>query len=420
MAGLHSTFGPSSSKRIMLCPASYTYHDNSGTSSYAIEGTAAHEVHEQILLHPEVSPRKYIGQIITVQEKDGDHEVEVTKEMLEAVMESIDRIKDITNEIEAFGEEPIAFVEVRVNISFWTPIPNQFGTSDYCLLSVQQKHLTVIDYKHGAGVVVYAKENPQLALYGLGQIQELMWGSNHKYDIETVSLIIHQPNANNFDRWDLTYAELLEFGGYIKKQLKEALLDNARFGPSGEACQFCSYKPRCPALAAKVAASYAGHFGNLDVVPVSEIDLSLTLPMQVKEVTDESIGRAWMDRGLIKLWLDSVKTECEARIMQGHKVPGLKLVVGRNSYDWFDKKHAAKELVKILPKDEVFDVSINSPSVIRKKLPKAVRESVELLIRKKAGRPTVTLESDKREEYVMHSEHFSDLDVETDLSDYGL
>lgn len=415
MAGQHSTFGPSSAKRIMLCPASYRLHTPQ-TSSYAITGSAAHVVHEDILKYPKVSPTSYIGRVITIKEEDGDYDVEVDMEMLNAVMESTDRIKDIINDIESFGEEALEFVETRVDISFWTPIKDQFGTSDYCALAVQAKHLYIIDYKHGAGVVLKAKRNVQLSMYALGMLQKLMW--NEGYEIEKITLIIHQPNADNFDRWDVDRMELLEFGGEIRTQLKQALLEDAPFGPSGEACQFCGHKAVCPALAAKVQAAYSGDFDNLDE-HITEIDF-VTLPvMNTKEVSDESLSLAWQHRKLVEMWLEAVKTECEHRMLHGQKVADLKLVKGRNSYSFRNERETLKFLEGHLPKKEILNVSMYSPSVLKKKLPKAVREELEPYIRKKEGRPTVVHVSDKREEYLPYSEDFENLALQDSFAEMG-
>ena len=78
--GKHSLFGPSACKRIILCPASLQYHQSQGSTEFALEGTAAHWVHEQRLLNPSVSADCYLDMIVHLEEDGVRHEHIVTGE----------------------------------------------------------------------------------------------------------------------------------------------------------------------------------------------------------------------------------------------------------------------------------------------------------------------------------------------------
>lgn len=58
-------------------------------------------------------------------------------------------------------KDPMIMIEQRLDFSQW--VPGGFGTGD-CLI-VADDTLTVIDYKHGLGVLVDAERNPQMMCY---------------------------------------------------------------------------------------------------------------------------------------------------------------------------------------------------------------------------------------------------------------
>lgn len=402
MAGVHSTFGPSSAARIMQCPASYSLH-MSQTSEHAVLGTAAHDIHEKLLKHPEIPASKYLGQAIIVHEGEEKFEVTVDQPMLDAVEESVSRVHDIMNSIEANFVEPTLHVEVRVDISDYTPVEEQFGTSDVIIEG--GSHLHIVDYKNGVGVVVPAFENAQMALYALGALKQIA----DPHLVKTISMHVHQPNAKNFDTWTIHIRELRSFGIEIRDALAKALLPNPPFGPDEKACKFCSVKPTCPALAAKVQQIYGGVFDDVSGGTTQSVDIDFITPPDFKLLPDSELVQAWKSRKLIEMWSEAVSTECEHRLLNGTAIEGLKLVEGRSRREWVNDKQAATYLLGSLHKRDVFTVTMISPAEAEKKLPKADREGLKKLISKKRGSPTVALESDKREVFKPGADAFADL-----------
>lgn len=409
MAGVHSTFGPSSAHRIRTCPASYSLHQ-SQTSSYAVQGTAAHDIHEKLLKHPEIPASHYLGQTIIVHEGEEKFEVEVDQPMLNAVQDSVDKVKDLIASIEAEFIEPKMYVEIRVDISEYTPVPDQLGTSDVIIVAGSTVH--VIDYKHGAGVVVQAYDNEQMTLYALGAIKTLKLEG-----IEDVFMHIHQPNAENYDTWHNNLLNLQAYGREIKREMARALEPEPPFGPEEKACRFCSVKPVCPALAAKVQQLYIGVFDDMTALDLeNKIPLAEIPAPEFKLMSSDDLAAAWRARSLVEMWVEAVKNECEARLLAHEPVAGLKLVHGRSSRSWKDEKAAANYLLQTLAKRDVYSVSMISPAEAEKKLPKAARAPLADLVTKKPGNPTVALESDKRAEFKPGHDAFDDYTV-LDTSD---
>lgn len=406
MAGLHAVMGPSSAARICECPASYTHHDpdKEEPSTYATEGTAAHVIHERRLKQPKISGIKYLGEKIPVVERNGTHLIEVTVEMVNAVEQSIEKIKDILNDLRAEGLTPKIYVEQRVDITRWTPLPEQFGTAD--VIIVAPPKLVVIDYKNGVGVVVPAFENVQGSLYALGAFDKL----KDMHIFTDVSIHIHQPNIGAFDHWSLSVEDLLAFGAAIRDKLSVAVSRNPHFGPSDKTCIFCSYKRECKARATAVQNTLAGCFDDVRE-PADRIDLAEFC--DPTRLTSEDLGNAWRKIKMIEGWIADVKKECEHRLFIGDTDGmGLKIVEGRKSYTYKNEKKALKFLMNYMSKKDAFKIEMISVSAARTKLPSAARGVFNrLFVHEVPGKPTVALDSDKRSEHSMHSECFDDVTV---------
>lgn len=406
----HALFSPSSSPRVTSCPASLALHTDQGTSEEAAEGTVAHFLHERVLRGELLWAHAAIGEEHVVMEGEQHYRFTVTQEMADAVHESTELVQDIFAEMERAGEEPVMRIEVKADISRWTPVDEQFGSSD--VIIVGKTRLVVIDYKHGRGVKVDAENNTQLALYALGAYAEYE-GWN---DFETIDIRIHQPRMDNFPTWQLTPAELLAFGDWIAERFKLAIEPDAPFGPSEKACKFCGAKARCPALAKMTENLMAGVFDDLDAAVV---DAKPVLPdfaevAEARLLKADALSYLWKKKKLIEDYLGAVQTECEHRLLHGEPLPELKLVEGRSSRAWKDEIDARQKLEALgCEKPDIIKVVLVTPAQAEKLLPKPLREQLEPLIDKTPGRPTVALATDKRKEWKNPStEAFDDLDAD--------
>jgi hypothetical protein len=246
MAGEHASLSASGAKRWMSCPGSVFLESlfNDIGSSYAEEGTNAHTLAEQVL-------RRHLAKL---DETPSQH---VDTEMSNYVNEYVRYCLKLYNDAISNTGHCYAFIEERVNYDNWTK--GGFGTVDLCL--IYGKHVDIIDFKYGKGVLVNVSDNPQLQIYALGVYQEY----GHIFDIETVTLHIVQPRLDNTNSIDLSMSELLDWG-------KNELLPASRFAVtatselalgkqsrlhspfikyfnSGTWCQFCKARALCMARA---------------------------------------------------------------------------------------------------------------------------------------------------------------------------
>lgn len=267
----HAKLSPSGAKRWMSCAGSLAMEsgiEDKG-SDFAAEGTAAHFLASECL-EGEHDAKFFLDRCIAVGANYTgwmpDETVECSLFVIDADMcREVQKYLDFVREAARGGE---LHVEQRLAI-FGGAIPDQFGTSDAVILF--PKKLKCADLKFGRGVQVFAEENEQLMLYGLGALDEFdLLG-----DIEEVELIIHQPRLNHYDSWTCSVEHLRAFEQRAIAAGKRALnlADGCETGdggaiedlpgvltPGNDQCRFCKAKAVCPALRDQVLATVAGDF----------------------------------------------------------------------------------------------------------------------------------------------------------------
>lgn len=392
MAGTHALFAPSSAKRLIDCPASLrdTRYLPDDPSFEAVEGSVAHGIAEHCLIHDE-RPRRFIGfstedlllygamseNDLSEREWSLVSHLAVDDEMVASVQEYIDWCH------ENRGDH---YVEQRVNISRWCPVPDQFGTADHA--TCRSGKLVITDLKYGKGVQVFAAKNYQAILYALGFIDEWDW----LYDFDEVSIRICQPRLDHKDVWHTTKAELLEIGEYIRSRFALAISDTPPYGPSEDACKFCRAAATCKAL--------RDHTHSVHALAFDDLSGEWAEP----EITFLDIGQlveAWRMRKLIDIRMKAIEHEVSAAFARGEKVPGLKMVEGRSFRQWLNEERAAQALrVLGAPEDRIYKPrQLISPAQAEKLLRKKAFQHLQGEVVKPPGNPCIVDESDPRPPY---------------------
>ena len=196
----HAKLSPSGAHRWMACPGSVVleadYPDEG--SSYAREGSAAHELAAIVLEEDDDTAANYIGK--RVEFYDGDEPVlwEVTEDMARHVDDYVKLVRE-------YAQGGTLMVEQRLGIGHITGEEGAKGTSDVVI--VKGGELIVMDLKFGMGVKVDAAENPQLQLYALGALNEF----DMLADFHTITMVIHQPRLNHVSEWSIPVQDLHAF-----------------------------------------------------------------------------------------------------------------------------------------------------------------------------------------------------------------
>ena len=399
----HSVFAPSGSHMWMTCQGSLIpnlmMHDQAGYD--AALGTLAHSVHEEWLKTGK-KPLHMLG----IQETIDGHEVEIDREMMNFVEDSVDRL---------MFEPGVQHIEQKVYFSRLTPIPKQGGTADF--YACQHGKLLIRDYKHGKGVQVFAENNSQAMLYALGVFYKWDW----LFNFEEIDIGIHQPRLDHFDYWTCDRATLLRFADKVKKAAKAAWRLNAPLTPSEKGCRFCKVKASCPAFlkmaddigdqvfgrtAIKVTSHQAAD--SLESLRSGLFNPQPTLPELLK--TDD-MARLIPFRGTFENWFSAMETELEQRALDGKEIPGHKLVESRTNREFVNEQAAVAKMEEAgIPWPRLYSVKMASPAQAEDMLrlvgmKKGVAaEFLKDVVRKPSGKPVLVVESDKRPPYTSPDE----------------
>lgn len=406
MPEAHSKWSASGFKKIMLCPGSKVLEVGrpDRSSIYAAEGTAAHELLEMVLTG-ETPAAGYLGRIITVKEQDATYEIEVDEDMAGYIQGVADRVKDYQ------GPDGELFVEQRLYYADYIDVPREegWGTGDVVILRGDE--VIVIDLKYGKGQWVDVKENPQLSLYGLGALDKF---NGIAGDFTRVRLVIDQPRISEKpSEWDTTVEALEAWGRSTARSVvntvKSAQMLHAKklntwdetfLRPGEDQCKFCKAKATCPKLRGEVAATV------FDAVPASPEEFTEAEVHNTRELPAD--GADWLAACLSKVdliedWCKALRAEADHRLLNGHAVPGYKVVAGKKGHrKWNDAKEAEETLKVMRVKlEDMYDLKLISPTTAEK-LAKAGTigprqwPKLQALITQADGKPHVAPESDPR------------------------
>lgn len=361
-------------------------------SRFAAEGTAAHQVLTWAL-QQQKDAADFVGSSITA---DGFDFV-VDPEMASYVQVTVDYVRDIA------GQTGVLLVDTRVNYAEFLGVPeaDAWGTAD--VIVILPEEIVVIDFKYGRGVRVDSQANPQMSLYGLGAL-----GYYAPFaEFQRARLVISQPRVSaGASEYACSIDELM---AWTRNEAIPAMRDVeiARraadlvpyLQPSDKACRFCKAKSLCPAIRTEVALATHG----MDPATAEEFDQAPTLPIS------ERVDADWLSASLRKVdliedWCKAIRTEVEARLLQGRAVPGFKLVPGKKgNRQWSDPAVVEEVLRKRfrLTVEQAYDLKLISPTSAEKLKKAGVIGDrqwpvLQDLITQKEGTPHVAPESDPR------------------------
>lgn len=225
----HALCSASSATRWINCPGSVGLgleHPQPETSSYAIEGTKAHEAAESVLL-------AWIkGENKPIKCEDLN--------MVEHVKTYIDCVK---RKSQNFDERPNIRIETQLILNQQLKM---FGTADIAMTGKLNGvwHGKIVDLKYGK-VKVQAEENPQLGYYAAA-----LWATSNN-PLESVEVTIVQPRikaaitsvtykAIELELWYTLLVRAAE-NGY-----RQTLFKSEREFKRGSWCKYCNAKKTCP------------------------------------------------------------------------------------------------------------------------------------------------------------------------------
>lgn len=387
------------------------YVDPGGSSVYADEGTAAHEIRE-LCLELGLDPDHFLGMKVWVNGAP----YEVTQTMCEFLQPGIDWIRSHTLSPD---------VEIRVDLSPW--LPGQFGTMDGGWVTGDTLYAS--DLKYGAGEDVSAEDNRQQKLYALGY-----WHYLGRPPVKKVVVCIDQPRLGGLKFWDLTIEELLEFGEECKKvyaELMEIVTKSAeyqtvdefyaafrdRFKVTQKGCRWCKAKEPgangkylgCPARNDFFMDLFQGQFDDLDEIPAFPDPETFDPAKRFHVVRHASEA---------KKWLAAMHEASLAAAVDGNPDPGSKAVIGQRGDRYLTDEVKAKEILEkalgngaYKPKQLIGITDIEAKLKPGRKKPgnREAWEQILALVDQPEGKPILVPAEDAREPVKPLADMFDDL-----------
>lgn len=370
----HAVLSASGASRWMACTPSARLEEQfpDSTSDYAKEGTLAHEVCELKVrknLIEQMHTRTYSSKMKKLKENEL-WQAEMDK-YTDAYLEYIQKL------VHSYNCSPAVMVEKRVDFSSY--VPEGFGTADCVIIADGIMH--IIDFKYGKGVPVSAENNPQMKLYALGAYLEY----SMIYQIETVKLAIIQPRIENeVSEFEISVTELLDWAENTVKPLAEKAYKGEGTYIAGEHCRFCRAKATCRERARM----------NLEA---SKFEMK---PGAL--LSDEEVGEALKMAQDLAKWAEDLKEYALAESLKGKIIPGWKAVEGKSSRVFTDTEIAIKTIIDSgIDEALLYERKQLTLAQIEKVLgAKEFKELVGNMVVKSPGKPTLVVETDKREKIV--------------------
>lgn len=368
----HAILSASSSHRWLNCPPSVKLEEGfpNKTSSYAAEGTLAHELGEITLKHglKQISFKLFNSKVREIEKNKL-----FTADMPDYVLVYVDTCLEKFSEAKAKTPDAIFKIEQKLDFSEW--VPKGFGTGDF--VTIADGTMEICDLKYGKGVPVSAKNNPQMRLYALGAISEFSF----LYDIENVKMTIIQPRLDSISTDEISTKDLLGWAEKVLKPTAELAFKGEGEFKAGEHCGFCRAKTECKARADMNMEIAKYEFRSTDTL--SEKDIA-----DILGKVDEFVK-----------WAKDVQGYALEQALQGTQYKGWKVVEGRSNRKYTDTGKVADVLLaneytedKIYKPKELQGLTNMEKLVGKKKLNNLIGD----LIEKPQGKPVLVPEKDKR------------------------
>jgi hypothetical protein len=370
--GSHALLGASSAHRWLICPpiARLEEQFKDRGSSFAEEGTAAHELAELALAKrfKLMATRSVNAKLKRFKSENSYYD--------QSMEDYIDAYCDLVEERVNHYENATIELEQKVDFTKW--VPEGFGTSDVVVLA--DNTIEIIDLKYGKGVPVDAYLNPQLMLYALGAVDKY----DIVYEFETVRMTIVQPRLDNVSTFEIDKEELLYWAdNYVAPRATQAWEGTGEWTITDDVVKFSKVRAQLRLRAER----------NLALVDKYELKES---PLLTNEEIAEILDRA----PEIKKWLEHVEQYAlNKALTEGEEFPGWKVVAGRSNRKISDEE----SLLFLLEAEGFEDEEILKPRALQPlgQLEKVVgkKKFAELasdFIVKPEGKPVLVVESDKR------------------------
>lgn len=414
----HARLGPSGGSRWVYCPGSVALEKQFRASKktvlalpnpsepkkldYSMEGTLAHAMLEYCLVNrivPDSFPYTHIGGF------------EIPEDMRDAVNDCYIYVMNYLRDC----PDALLLVESRSDFGATIGRDDLHGTADIVIINERLGEVVVADYKHGAGVSVYAKDNIQAIIYMLGIVYPSL-------DYDTYNIGIIQPRSREqvapVDTWFVEADVLKRWANFIGDAAAATDNPNAPRVPGKSQCRWCAARAICVEL----------EEFNLELAQVEfevlNVDTALKsydfIPPPLNTLDIKVMTNIHAHAEMITGWLRAIAEYLQETLERGGDVQGYKLVQKRAYRKWVNDEDVTKEalLRDGLEEDTIMQTKMLGVPAIEKQAkaimdPETLKAFYELIHKPDTGL-TMAPESDRRKSVTPHNnalEDFETLDV---------
>lgn len=326
MTRAHSILSPSGSIRWLLCEGSlWAAKDlpEAPAGKDAALGTAKHHYGE-VCLKDDKNAVDFLGDTLEVE----GFKFKVTTDFAHQVQSYVDGVRRTGGEL---------YVETWLESEPVLGVPGQGGTADAMSVlyepSIDAYTVDVQDAKFGYHEVM-AGEGVEYAPGRTGNPQGLIYLASAVKHFELAypmvggKFTIHQPSRDHHDTQYFSPEDLELFQQWAAPRAQRAYRMYRgelapTFSPGTKQCKWCPVRANCAAKAEYELAQYA--------------------PAEKKpsKLTDEDIAKLLAATDGMIEWAGEIQKEAKRRALNGHTLPGFKLITGkRGARFWKDAKAA--------------------------------------------------------------------------------
>lgn len=417
----HARLSASGSPTWMVCAAAPKMQEAFADrgSSYAAEGTAAHEIAARCL-RDGLDAASFCGLTIEVEDVSGDAHIpqrdgpstrdpETQIRTFECTPEMADSVQIFVDAVRARKGDDL-LVETRVDYSHY--VPDGFGTVDAGSVSIAGRTLYVDDLKYGRNIKVDARTHPGEQLHDLGtpaNPQQLLYGVamlldvDLFYEIDTVVVGIHQPRMDHVDEYAISRHDLLAWADNVVRPAAQRAADADTslakyFAPGEKTCQWCSAKHVCFYRQSWLLEAASADF---DAVPLPEDLATLEDDLRAASAPTGAVSLADMAAMLPRLralgtWANNVRAYLTAEAEAGVEIPGHKLVGTLGNRTWADPAKAEGAIKREVGAANAYSKTLLTPPALEKLVGKGHRLLSDKYVVRPDGKPTLVPADDPR------------------------
>lgn len=278
-------------------------------------------------------------------------------------------------------------IAIEAKIALTSISPELYGSCDLSAVDTIGKHLIVIDYKDGGGLIVDVKTTPQVRFYAVGVDDTRNLGVDSSW---RVTYAIVQPKAlDAVTLFETTGADLIEWRGIFRYAYKKSKGPDAKLTP-GSWCHWCRHEG-CPARATDKKLELRREFGG---------------PIQPRDLAPEQIANVIRMAPDVRDWLQSVESIALTKAQAGQDIPGFKVVASRGGNRQWGDTLAAEEAMVAQIGDAAYSVvrKLISPTHAERKMGPKGYEAVAGFVIRAPGGPTLCPEASDRPLYDRQAE----------------